>query len=171
MSKKKGDKKEDKKEKGLKKKDLASLGELAPVLTQAARSLRTVLSRNLIEAGLYAGQDGVILLLSQDPGLTPGQLAQKLGVKAPTMTRTVGRMEAQGFLERRPDTSDARLIKVYLTESGRQSIERIHSAVSASSEQAIQDFSDKEVRTLVKLLKLLDRNLHGQDPVVEEERD
>jgi DNA-binding MarR family transcriptional regulator len=171
MSKKKGDKKDDKKEKGPKKKDLVSVGELAPTLTQAARSLRTVLSRNLIDAGLYAGQDGVILQLSQDPGLTPGQLAQRLGVKAPTMTRTVGRMEAQGFLERRPDAGDARLIKVYLTENGRQSVERIQCAISASSEQAIQDFSDKEVRTLVKLLKLLDRNLHGPDPVVEEDED
>lgn len=167
MSKKKGDKKE----KGPKKKDLVSVSELAPTLTQAARSLRTVLSRNLIDAGLYAGQDGVILQLSQDPGLTPGQLAQRLGVKAPTMTRTVGRMEAQGFLERRPDAGDARLIKVYLTENGRQSVERIQSAISASSEQAIQDFSDKEVRTLVKLLKLLDRNLHGHDPVVVEDED
>ncbi|WP_137131494.1 MarR family transcriptional regulator [Rhizobium sp. FY34] len=167
MSKKKGDKKD----KGSKKKDLASFGDLAPVLTQAARSLRTVLSRNLADAGLYAGQDGVILQLAQEPGQTPGQLAQRLGVKAPTMTRTVGRMEAQGFLERRPDASDARLIKIYLSENGRQSVERINGAITESSEQAIRDFSDKEVRTLVKLLKALDRNLHGHDPVVDEDED
>ena len=42
-----------------------------------------------------------MLALAETDGLTAGALAQKLGVKAPTMTRTIGRMEAQGFLERR----------------------------------------------------------------------
>lgn len=157
MSKKKGDKKD----KAGKKKDLVSLSELSPVLTQAARSLRTTLSHNLAEAGLYAGQDGVILQLDTEPGLTPGQLAQRLGVKAPTMTRTIGRMEAQGFLERRSDGSDARLTKIYLSETGRQSVARIHQAIAGCSAVAIQGFSDKDLRNLVKLLKALDRNLHG----------
>ncbi len=157
-------KKSDKKEKSAKKKDLTSLSELAPALTQAARSMRTTLSRNLIEAGLYAGQDGVIAQLDAEPGLTPGQLAQRLGVKAPTMTRTIGRMEAQGFVERRSDGSDGRLIKVYLSDNGRKSVERIHQAVADCSSQAIQGFSDKELRNLVRLLKSLDRNLNGTVP-------
>ncbi len=41
------------------------------------------------------------------------------------MTRTIGRMEAQGFLERRPDRDDARLTKVYLTELGRDRLQII----------------------------------------------
>ena len=49
--------------------------------------MRTVLSRNLLESGLYAGQDGVILSLAESDGMTAGGLAQKLGVKAPTMPR------------------------------------------------------------------------------------
>jgi DNA-binding MarR family transcriptional regulator len=169
MAKKKGDKKDEKKDKAARKKDPASLGDLAPVLTQAARSLRTVLSHHLADAGLYAGQDGVILLLSQEPGLTPGQLAQRLAVKAPTMTRTIGRMEAQGFVERKADGADGRLIKVYLTENGQKSVQAIQSAIAESGASAIRGFSDKEVRTLVKLLKALDRNLH--DVPVEEDED
>ncbi len=168
MAKKKGDKKDEKKEKGTRKKDLSSLGDLAPVLTQAARSLRTALSHQLADAGLYAGQDGVILLLSDEPGLTPGQLAQRLAVKAPTMTRTIGRMEAQGFVERKADGADGRLIKVFLTETGQKSVQAIQSAIAESGAAAIRGFSDKEVRTLVKLLKALDRNLNGV-PVEEDE--
>lgn len=169
MAKKKGEKKDEKKEKGTRKKDLASLGDLAPVLTQAARSLRTALSHHLADAGLYAGQDGVILLLSQEPGLTPGQLAQRLAVKAPTMTRTIGRMEAQGFVERKADGADGRLIKVFLTETGQKSVQAIQFAIAESGAAAIRGFSDKEVRTLVKLLKALDRNLNGV--AVEEDED
>ncbi len=88
-----------KKDKSQKKKDIAfSPEELAQSITQAARSMRTALSHNLATSGLYAGPG------RRDPGACPGRQhdarpdCQKLGVKAPTMTRTIGRMEAQGFV-------------------------------------------------------------------------
>ena len=137
------------------------VGDLGPAITQAARSMRTVLSRNLLDSGLYAGQDGVMLSLAESDGLTAGQLAQKLGVKAPIMTRTIGRMEAQGFLARRADEDDARLTKVFLTDTGRECIAGISRSVALCDELALQGFSDKEMRTLVKLLKLVDANLQA----------
>ncbi|ACM27741.1 transcriptional regulator protein [Rhizobium rhizogenes K84] len=136
---------------------------MSPALTQAARSMRTVLTRNLTASGLYAGQDGVILALAASDGLPAGTLAQKLGVKAPTMTRTIGRMEAQGFLERRPDAEDARLTKVYLTEAGRNSVSEIESSAAACDELATRGFSEKDVRSLVRLLKAIEGNLHIGD--------
>ncbi|MCA1491956.1 MarR family winged helix-turn-helix transcriptional regulator [Sinorhizobium alkalisoli] len=135
--------------------------ELASVLVQAARSMRTVLSRNLVESGLYAGQDGVMLALGESDGLTAGALAAKLGVKAPTMTRTIGRMEAQGFLERRPDEDDARLTKVYLTAQGRDRLQRIAEAGQHSERLATRGLTDKQVRTLLKLLRIVDSNLQA----------
>ena len=157
MSKKKGEKKA----KSGKKKDLYGLtaSDLAPAITQTARSMRTVLSRSLLDTGLYAGQDGVILMLAEEDGLTPGQLALKLGVKAPTMTRTIGRMEAQGFLERRADGTDGRLTKVHLTDTGLKSVEQIGRSVSDCGALAVKGFSDKEVRTLLKLLCAVEHNL------------
>jgi DNA-binding MarR family transcriptional regulator len=161
MSKKKGDKKS----KSGKKKDGAGLSatDLAPVITQTARSMRTALSRSLVESGLYAGQDGVILALSEEDGMTPGHLANRMGVKAPTMTRTIGRMEAQGFLERRSDGTDGRLTKVHLTEPGLKSVEQIGRAVAECGELAVKGLSDKEVRTLLKLLKAVEHNLQSDE--------
>ncbi|MEQ1409763.1 MarR family transcriptional regulator [Neorhizobium sp. Rsf11] len=157
MSKKKSEKKaKSGKKKGL---DSLSAADLAPAITQAARSMRTALSRSLGESGLYAGQDGVILALAEEDGLTPGQLAARLGVKAPTMTRTIGRMEAQGFLERRPDGTDGRLTNVHLTDIGLKSVEQIGRSVADCGSLAVKGLSDKEVRTLLKLLKAVEHNL------------
>ncbi|MEZ2128396.1 MULTISPECIES: MarR family winged helix-turn-helix transcriptional regulator [unclassified Sinorhizobium] len=163
--------KEGKKHKSGKKKDQADykLEDLSPALVQAARSMRTVLSRNLLDSGLYAGQDGVIAALAETDGMTAGALAQRLGVKAPTMTRTIGRMEAQGFLERRPDADDARLTKVYLTEVGRNTIDRITTSAASCDQMATQGFSDKEIRTLVRLLKAIDGNLQAAADIEAEE--
>jgi DNA-binding MarR family transcriptional regulator len=149
-----GKKHKDGKKNKSKKKDQTeyTLVDLSPALTQAARSMRTVLSRNLLESGR----------------MTAGGLAQKLGVKAPTMTRTIGRMEAQGFLERKPDAEDARLTKVYLTALGRGSVQAIEMAASACDRLATQEFSEKEIRNLVRLLKAIDGNLQAEAIHVEE---
>ena len=104
----------------------------------------------------------MILSLAESDGMTAGGLAQRLGVKAPTMTRTIGRMEAQGFLERKPDAEDARLTKVYLTELGRGSVQAIEMAGSSCDKLATLDFSDKEIRNLVRLLKAIDSNLQAE---------
>ncbi|MDM9625724.1 MarR family transcriptional regulator [Rhizobium sp. S152] len=159
-----GKKHKDGKKQKSKKKDQTeyTVVDLSPALTQAARSMRTVLSRNLLASGLYAGQDGVILSLAESDGMTAGGLAQKLGVKAPTMTRTIGRMEAQGFLERKADADDARLTKVYLTELGRGSVQAIEKAASACDLLATQEFSEKEIRNLVRLLKAMEVNLQTE---------
>ncbi|WP_275785177.1 MarR family winged helix-turn-helix transcriptional regulator [Pararhizobium gei] len=156
--------KAEKKAKALKKKHhdiVADAPDLASVLVQAARSMRTVLSRNLLESGLYAGQDGVMLALAENDGLTAGMLAAKLGVKAPTMTRTIGRMEAQGFVERRADDDDARLTKVYLTATGRDRLQLIAEAGRASEEMATRGLTEKQMKTLMKLLRAVDANLQG----------
>lgn len=152
-----------------------SHGELGMTITQAARSFRTVQTRGLAQCGLYAGQEGVVLLLAAEDGLTTGHLAQKLGVKAPTMTRTIGRMEAQGFLERKGSDTDARMTRVYLTEVGKATVERITAANAAAEQMATTGMSGKEVKLLLKLLASMDRNLHGASmemaPDVETEAD
>lgn len=160
-----------KKSKSGKKKDHRdyTLADLSPALTQAARSMRTVITRSLTASGLYAGQDGVILALAASDGLPAGSLAQKLGVKAPTMTRTIGRMEAQGFVERRPDAEDARLTKVYLTETGRNSVSEIESSAASCDELATRGFSEKDIRSLVRLLKAIESNLQAGDDDEEED--
>lgn len=160
----KADKKGGKKDKTGRKKEAVreiAHGAFAPLVTQTARSLRTLLSRNLADCGLYAGQDGVVQALAGEDGLTPGALAQKLGVKAPTMTRTIGRMEAQGFVERRADTLDHRLTKVFLTDGGRASLERIMAAAEACEREALQGLSGKEAKTLLRLLLAVEENLQA----------
>jgi len=50
---------------------------------------------------------------------TIGSLASVEGVTPPTMTRLVAGMAADGLVERLPDTSDRRVVRVAASESGR----------------------------------------------------
>jgi DNA-binding MarR family transcriptional regulator len=136
--------------------------ELAQSITHAARSMRTVLSHRLGAAGLYAGQDSVILAIAEDGSATPGKIAQRLGVKAPTITRTISRLEAQGFVSRRSVDDDGRLTMVSLTPAGEESLDHINASLIDCSERAVEGLSPKEIRSLIRLLKVIDENLQGE---------
>ena len=71
-------------------------------LHSAARLSRTALAARLLAHGFYAGQDQIMIALHQEDGQTPGQLASRLGVRPPTITKTINRLQAQGFLTSRP---------------------------------------------------------------------
>lgn len=153
-----------KKDKGSVKKKKAGKGnsgpaELFAVITQAARSSRSVLARRLLASGLYAGQDAVMLALAAEDGQTLSAIASGLGVRAPTITKTINRLAAQGFVVKKASASDGRLAHVHLTEAGRGAIDTIREAVTASEADAVSGLSGKEVKALVKLLRKVDDNL------------
>ena len=60
-------------------------GQAAARIQSVARLLRTDLAGRLLEHGLYAGQDQIMLALAAGEQMTPGQLAAKIGVKPPKL--------------------------------------------------------------------------------------
>jgi DNA-binding MarR family transcriptional regulator len=139
-------------------------GVLQSEITRASRAMRTFLTNALSTSGIYAGQDGVILALAEEDGLSAGAIAERLGVKPPTMTRTLARMEAQGFLRREADTSDGRQMRALLTDEGRRHVGAIQLAVRATENLAIAGLDDKDTRQFVKLLRKINRNLGQVEP-------
>jgi len=129
------------------------------MINQVARNARTALSRNLLDLGLYAGQDGVMLALDADDGQTPGAIAASLGVKAPTVTKTIGRLAAQGFLRREGSPDDGRMMLVFLTESGRDQIKSIRKSQRKTEKAAFAGLKKKEVGELLALLSTIDTNI------------
>jgi DNA-binding MarR family transcriptional regulator len=64
-------------------------------------------------------QWGVLSLLYEHDGQTIGTLSQQRAIDAPTMTGIVKRLEQNGVVERKHDREDRRVVKVYLTDEGR----------------------------------------------------
>ncbi|WP_419908581.1 MarR family winged helix-turn-helix transcriptional regulator [Hoeflea sp.] len=133
--------------------------ELFSQLSASARYSRTLLSRQLLSCGLYAGQDAVILALDANDGLSLSAIADQLGVRAPTMTKTINRLAAQGFVDKRESESDARLSHVYLTDAGHDAVKTVRKAIRKSQKIALQEMSPKDVKSLVRLLKKVEENI------------
>ena len=139
-------------------------GDLQSEMTRASRHMRTFLTNALSHSGIYAGQDGVILALADQDGLSAGAIADRLGVKPPTMTRTLARMEAQGFVRREADALDGRQMRAVLTDEGRKHVGAIQLAVKATEQLAISGLDDKEIRQFLKILRKVNRNLGEVEP-------
>lgn len=128
-------------------------------LHSAARLSRTALAARLLAHGFYAGQDQIMIALHQEDGQTPGQLASRLGVRPPTITKTINRLQAQGFLNKQASETDARQAHVFLTEAGLETIRAIEKSVKKTEKQALKGLDKKEQKTLSKLLARVEANL------------
>lgn len=140
-------------------------------LHSAARLARTSLAGRLLAHGFYAGQDQIMIALAQEDGQTPGQLAGRLGVRPPTITKTINRLQAQGFLDKKASDSDARQAHVHLTDAGREMIRSIEKCLRKTEKQALKGLDKKEQKSLSKLLGRIEANLSGTLPAAVDEED
>ena len=128
-------------------------------LVQAARLHRARVGDRLAGLGLFAGQEQVVQALAVAGSMTMGDLAATLRVRPPTASKTITRLAALGFVERRAEAGDGRVVRVRLTEAGlakAAAIERIWDEVEA---ELLDGFENKERRRLRKLLRKVARTL------------
>jgi DNA-binding MarR family transcriptional regulator len=111
--------------------------------------------------GVFEGQQFVLRSLWREDGLTPGQIARRLGLATPTVTRAANRMEAAGLLRREPHPTDGRLVRLVLTDRGRELEHVIGPEMRALSEQTLAGFSAEERAELIGALRRVHRNLSG----------
>src|SRR5215216_6899270 len=88
-------------------------------LAKVCKAHRANVGALLAEHGLHVGQEMVLVELWQDDGLRGGELAARLGVEPPTVTKMLRRLQECGLVERRADPEDARSLRIYLTGQGR----------------------------------------------------
>lgn len=128
-------------------------------LTRAARMHRTRMGQLLAEIGLFPGQEQVIETLSQNGEMTVGALARALGVKAPTASKALARLETQGLIARANTGEDARVTLVGLTDLGRMRAEGLSGLWQTVEDEMMDDLDSKERKRLRKTLRRAARNL------------
>jgi MarR family transcriptional regulator for hemolysin len=94
--------------------------DLIRLFNRTNRKLRSVAAAVLAPYGVRLGQNLALEQLWATDGLTPGEIASRLEITGPTVVRMAQRMEERGLVTRRRDDPDGRLIRVYLTDRGRE---------------------------------------------------
>ena len=129
------------------------------LLAKVCRVHRTHIGGLLAGVGLHVGQEMVLLELWKEDGLKGSELAERLGVEPPTVTRMLRRMESCGLVERRPAPADARSFRVHLTGKGRTLEEPVARIWEEAEAKTLQGLSPEETLILRQLLARLRKNL------------
>jgi len=134
-------------------------GEVLQIFGATVRAMRAHLDRVLKAHALRLGQCQVLRVLWEADALTPRELAQRLEVEMPTVTRTVQRMVRDGLVSREPHSHDARSVVIRLTERGRAVKTKIGGVLANETEHALAGFSDEDRAVFVTALKRMHENV------------
>jgi MarR family transcriptional regulator, organic hydroperoxide resistance regulator len=130
-----------------------------PVFWAAKRALAQASAAAFARHGVHEGQQYVLHVLWAEDGLSPGEVARRLGLATPTVTRATARMETAGLLRRGPHERDGRLVRLFLTERGRALEAVIEREMRALDERALASLDQAERAALVRSLDRVRRNL------------
>ena len=128
---------------------LRAITRISYLITRARRHdlVRTVAAVPLDRAAVM-----VLGQLAEAGPVRPGELAARLGVEAPHVTRQVQRLQQVGYADRAPDPDDRRDQLIQLTPAGKAASDRIREAGTAGMEAALAHWPPHELRQLATLL-------------------
>ncbi|MFI5910213.1 MarR family winged helix-turn-helix transcriptional regulator [Dactylosporangium sp. NPDC051541] len=135
--------------------------EYSAALMRASRGIKTASAEALRALGVHIGQNFLLDQLWQQDGLTTGELARRLEVEVPTITRMTQRMEAAGLVTRGRDETDKRVVRIELTPQGEALRDQVPAALDAVAARSLQGLSDEECRQLIGLLERVAGNLRA----------
>lgn len=105
--------------------------------------------------GLTAAQAGLLFFLGRRDGAPIGEAAEAIDVAPSAMTGLVDRSARAGLVERRPDPSDGRGLRLFLTDKGRAARRDAKDGLDAINARLTDGFSPEEIAVVGRWLAAL----------------
>ncbi|MBT2533656.1 MarR family transcriptional regulator [Arthrobacter sp. ISL-48] len=105
---------------------------------------------------LSAAQLSTLKMLLDD-GIRVGEIARNLGVKVPSATEQIIKLERAGLARREPDPDDSRAVRVILTAEGRAAVDSANERRNAVMAGILSSLSDQDRRALAAALPVIDK--------------
>jgi MarR family transcriptional regulator, organic hydroperoxide resistance regulator len=132
------------------------------LLAQVAQAYRSLSDTFMDQIGMHRAQATLLCRLFDHDGMTQSEIAEQLSVQGATVTNMLQRMDEAGLVTRRRDPEDNRLVRVYLTGTGRRQ-ERAITEQFMKVEEAIFDGLGPQDRTVLRrVLKQMLRNMNAE---------
>ncbi|MDO8974247.1 MarR family winged helix-turn-helix transcriptional regulator [Reyranella sp.] len=121
------------------------------VLSDVARLIRTVFDRRVRDIGLTRAQWLVLTRLYRRPGASQTELADMLEIDRASAGRMIDRMQKNGWVERRADSDDRRINRLYLTADARRAHKDMWAVAEATVDDALAPLSTAEREQFTRL--------------------
>lgn len=123
------------------------------------RTLESVWSRGYGDGPVDRYTYPVLVMLAERGPLGLGELASRLGLTKPTMSRHVARLAGAALVTTRPDRRDTRAVAVVLTPEGVERVERVRDVRRRTLGTVLANWSEADSESLAHLLGRLNADL------------
>lgn len=129
------------------------------MIHDSARLRRIVIDEVFKPLKVTRSQAWALAYLSRRDGLTQSDLADDMDLGKVTLSGLIDRLEDVGMVERRPDPSDRRIKRIFITKEGRRVIKEMRLITLETNKEMLDGISPEDVVKAVDVLKQLNRNL------------
>ncbi|MBO0413255.1 MarR family transcriptional regulator [Enterococcus hulanensis] len=124
-----------------------------------ARALDSIANIEFKEYQLSKGQYLYLTRIFENPGIIPDKLAEMIKVDRTTAARAIKKLEEKGFIEKKPDSKNKKIRRLFVTAEGAELAPIIQLENEYSNQIALQNLSAQEVEVFAKTLKTLTANI------------
>ncbi len=132
------------------------------LVNDVSRLMRTRFDSRARDLGLTRPQWRVLVFLARSEGINQSGLAEIIEVERMTLGRMIDRLEAANLVERRPDVSDRRVHRLYLSDKARPLLDEMVVLANELHDEALDGLSDDDRNTLRSLLTVIKNNLSAR---------
>ncbi|GED30067.1 MarR family winged helix-turn-helix transcriptional regulator [Brevibacillus centrosporus] len=129
-------------------------------ISKTARVFSKKLNNVLSPMGLYSSQWGILMCLHYRSTLTQVQISNYLDVEAPTITRTLTRLEEMGWVIR-AEGEDKRERYVSLSPQAQAKFPEWLDAAIQLEKAALRDIPEEDLATFNRILQKMNDNLNN----------
>jgi len=131
------------------------------IIKSAAKAFDSAFDAQLRNnAGITAAQSRVIgTLVHVKDGMTQKEIADRIGIEAPTIVPIIDRLEEEKIVERRPDPSDRRNNLIFLTSKAEAKWGLIIGCALALEKIAHQGLSEEDLKITKNTLLRISQNV------------
>lgn len=123
------------------------------------RHMQVLISAELAPYRIGSGQYIFLMAIAVQQPITQKLLSQQLLIDKTTTAKAITKLEAEGYVRREVDPADNRYHLLYLTDSGRKVVPEVQEALARVKEKTRKGIADEEYDLLLRLLKIVLRNL------------
>jgi MarR family transcriptional regulator, transcriptional regulator for hemolysin len=133
------------------------------LLNDVTLLFRKHFDRRAVKFGLTRAQWRATKMLYHREGLRQTELAESLEMEPIAVGRVIDRLQAAGFVERRPDPKDRRAWRLYVTDQARGVIADMELIARGVRKDATQGITVPELEQALGVLNRMKENLQALD--------
>lgn len=139
------------------------------LMSYLVRSEMMMSKRWLQNMDLKPHQAGILFILDRDGSMSQKELARVLRQTPPSVTNAIQKMEQKGYILRKSDEKDQRMLRLHLTEKSQKYLSQVKQTFRQMEVELFEGISKEEKEELRKILLRMLRNVEKNKDNVRKE--